>query len=188
MVLGHDFHSESGYAESRAQGGERLTLPTWQNLLKLLREVGIAEERCFFTNLYMGLRAGKATTGIFPGSKDEAFVAHCRSFLLEQLRAQRPTLVLTLGIHVPPVIASLSPQLAAWSTGAGLKHLDAVGPVQSHVTFDGIDGFATTVVALTHTSLRHASVRHRRYGGEEKHAAEVKMLHDAMTISGLAPR
>jgi hypothetical protein len=186
MVLGHDFHSESGYSQSRDLGGERTTLPTWQNLLKLLREVGIPEERCFFTNLYMGLRAGTATTGIFPGSTDEAFVAHCRNFLLEQLCVQRPALVLTLGIHVPPVLGALSPQLESWTTGTGLKHLDAVGPVQSGVTFERIDGFATTVVALTHTSLRHASVRHRRYAGEEKHAAEVKMLRDALSISGLA--
>jgi len=185
MVLGHDFHSKAGFDASRDNGGERPTLPTWRNLLPLLREVSIGPERCFFTSLYMGLRAGTATTGVFPGAADPEFVAHCQRFLLEQLRAQRPSLVLTLGVHVPPVVGALSPELAPWAAGRGLKHLDAVGPVQANVTFAGIDDFATTVVALTHTSLRHASVRHRRYGGAEKHAAEVQMLRDALTLSGV---
>lgn len=184
MVLGHDFHSESGYRESLRLGGERTTLPTWRNLLSLLREVGIREERCFFTNLYMGLRAGTATTGVFPGADDVAFVDHCTRFLLEQLRAQRPSLVLTLGVHVPPVLGTLSPELAPWTTARGLRHLDHAGPVRRAVTFDGIPGFTTTVVALVHTSLRHASVRHRTYEGATGHAAEVRMLRDALACSG----
>lgn len=183
MVLGHDFHSEHGYWKSYQHGAESKTMPTWRNLLKLLSEVGIAPERCFFTNLYMGLRAGQATTGVFPGARYPMFVAHCQQFFLEQLRTQRPVLVLTLGIHVPPVIGELSPELVGWTAGRGLRHLDAVGPVQMNVTFPGIEGFVTTIVALTHPSLRDASVRHRRYRGAEKHAAEVRMLEDAQELA-----
>jgi hypothetical protein len=186
MVLGHDFHSEEGYRKSYQLGAEPETLPTWRNLLKLLREVGIAPEQCFFTNLYMGLRAGSTTTGVFPGARYPAFVAHCERFLLEQFRVQRPALVLTLGVHVPPVIARLSPELTAWAADRGLRHLDAVGPVQARVTFPSVAGWATTVVALTHTSLRDASVRHRRHRGAEKHDAEVRMLQDARALAGLA--
>ncbi|MBA4186707.1 MAG: hypothetical protein C0467_01690 [Planctomycetaceae bacterium] len=185
MVLGHDFHSEDGYAKSFQLGGERETLPTWRNLLKLLRDVGIEPKQCFFTNLYMGLRAGSATTGVFPGAGDPRFVKHCEQFLLEQIRVQRPALILTLGVHVPPVVGRLSPELESWTLGRGLRHLDTVGPVKTNVTFEGIDRWATTIVALTHTSLRDASVRHRRYGGEEKHAAEVRMIQDAMVLGGL---
>src|SRR5687767_9546772 len=58
MVLGHDFHSEYGYRESLARGCEAETQPTWRNLLVLFKAAGIAPERCFFTNVYMGLRAG----------------------------------------------------------------------------------------------------------------------------------
>ncbi len=83
MVLGHDFHSEAGYQASRRSGGERLTLPTWRNLLKVLNAAGIAPEQCFFTNLYMGLRAGDTTTGSFPGATDSVFVEHCRAFLAQ---------------------------------------------------------------------------------------------------------
>jgi hypothetical protein len=186
MVLGHDFHSEDGYRKSYQMGAEPETLPTWRNLLRLLREVGIPPEQSFFTNLYMGLRAGSATTGVFPGAHDVTFVAHCERFLLDQLRVQRPALVLTLGIHVPPVIGRLSPELKPWTARRGLRHLDAVGPVQEKVTFPGLTGWTTTVVALTHPSLRGASVRHRRYQGAEKHDAEVRMLHDARARAGLA--
>ncbi|MBD2079504.1 hypothetical protein [Leptolyngbya sp. FACHB-17] len=58
----------------------------------------------------MGLRAGTATTGVFPGANDAKFVSHCQAFLFEQLRVQRPALLLTLGV-LPPVIGVLSPEL-----------------------------------------------------------------------------
>lgn len=162
MVLGHDFHSEEGYAKSLRRGSERTKMPTWRNLLKLLDAAGVQRERCFFTNLYMGLRKGAATTGEFPGAGDQAFVTHCKAFLSQQIDVQRPALLITLGVHVPKVLGSMSPALAAWTEGNGLKHLDAVGPLQSGVTFPAVPNFETTVVALIHPSLRHASLRHRR--------------------------
>lgn len=63
-----------------------------------------------------GLRAGTATTGVFPGANDAKFVSHCQAFFLEQLRVQRPALVLTLGVHVPPVIGVLA---GAGTVGSG---------------------------------------------------------------------
>lgn len=188
MVIGQDFHSEAGYWASQRAGGERLTLPTWRNLLKVLEAARLAPERCFFTNLYMGLRAGTATTGSFPGAIDPAFVKHCEAFLVEQLAAQQPALVLSLGIHVPPALGRLSSELEPWARGNGLRHLDTVGPIRSGVTFRGIDGYRTTAVALVHPSLRHASVRHRHYNGITGADAELAMLRDGMMFAGVAPR
>lgn len=185
MVLGHDFHSEVGYAKSLQLGGERLTLPTWSNLLRLFEAAEVAPGQCFFTNLYMGLRAGIATTGVFPGVSNPDFVEHCKAFFLEQLRTQQPALVLTLGVQVPPVVGTLSPELAPWTTARGLKHLDRVGPVQTGVTFRCVENFGTTVVALIHPSLRQASLRHRRYGGEVGAAAELAMLRDGLRAAGV---
>ena len=188
MIVGHDFHSEAGYRESLRLGGERLTLPTWSNLVKLLAAAGIAPERCFFTNLYMGLRAGTATTGPFPGATDARFVTHCQHFLLEQLDAQRPALILTLGVHVPPVVGALSPELAPWATGKGLRHLDEVGAVRTDVGFPALGAYRTTAVALIHPSLRHASLRHRRHEGLTGADAELRMLRDGMAHAGIAAR
>lgn len=179
MVLGHDFHSEAGYRASLARGREAETQPTWRHLRALLSKAGIPVERCFFTNVYMGLRQGEATTGPFPGATDAAFVARCSRFLLEQLDAQRPALILALGINVPPILGSLSDDLVDWTTGRGLKHLDEVGPVRHRVSFSGVTGLQSSVVALTHPSLRPASVRHRRYKGESGDRVELFMLRDA---------
>jgi hypothetical protein len=185
MVLGHDFHSETGYRESLKRGHEAATQPTWRNLLSLLNRAGIAPESCFFTNAYMGLRGGDRATGTFPGAADEAFVLHCVRFLAEQLRTQQPVLILTLGIHVPPLLGRLTAALSPWTEGKGLKHLDRVGPVKHDVAFPSAPGVRATVVALTHPSLRSASVRHRRYGEQIGDAAELSMLEEACRQSGI---
>ena len=179
MVLGHDFHSEEGYKRSLRDGAEPDSSPTWRNLLDLLRKAGIKESDCFFTNLYMGLRKGSKTTGTFPGAGDEEFVAYCQGFLLDQIRMQRPRLIITLGIHVPPLIGALSKDLSSWTEKRGIKHLDKVGALKAPVRFDAIDGFGTTVVALLHPSLRHASLRHRSYKGAGNGDPELALLRDA---------
>jgi uracil-DNA glycosylase len=180
MVLGHDFHSESGYRNSLARGAEPLTQPTWRNLIGLLREAGLAPTDCFFTNAFMGLRAGGVTTGRFPGASDPEFVGHCRRFLMRQLETQQPSLVLTLGVYAPHVLASLSPELVSWAGGSGLKHLDAAGPVRTAVTFSDVPGLRTITVALTHPSLRSTNARHRRYRDRSGAAAELLMIRDAL--------
>jgi hypothetical protein len=180
MVLGHDFHSEAGYRASLARGFESPKQPTWRHLVGLLKQVGIAPEECFFTNVYMGLRAGVQTTGPFPGGRDAEFVSHCRRFLLRQIVAQQPRLILTLGVTAPYVLAPLSPELAPWAERRGLKHLDSAGPVQSAVRFPPISDLRCTVVALTHPCLRPASVRYRRYKDREGADAELLMLEEAL--------
>jgi hypothetical protein len=72
------------------------------------------------------------------------------------------------------------------TTRKGLKYLDAAGPVRSDVTFSGIDGFRTTVVALIHPSHRHANLRYRRYKGTQGAEAELRMLRDGMHYAGVA--
>lgn len=183
MVLGHDFHSKGGYLASFARGAESSTQPTWRNLIRLLFEVRLEPSNCFFTNAFMGLRAGDATTGRFPGASAPEFVAHCRRFLARQLQVQQPSLVLTLGIHVPRILSPLSPQLVSWASGRGLKHLDAAGPLCEGVTFPDVPGLRTVALALTHPSLRAASVRHRQYRGQTGAPAEILMLNDALSAN-----
>ena len=180
MVLGHDFHSEVGYRDSLKRGRESATQPTWRVLLALLARVGIDPAGCFFTNVYMGLRAGAETTGPFPGANDPAYVDHCLEFLGVQLADQRPSLVITLGVNVPPLLAQLSRDLDDWGEGRGIRHLDASGPQRTGVKFSGIPSFSTSVVALLHPSMRHASIRLRRYRGHVGDEAEVAMLMDAL--------
>jgi hypothetical protein len=180
MVLGHDFHSEAGYRESVLRTREAASQPTWRNLLRVLDEVGIARSDCFFTNVYMGLREGEATTGRCPGAGDQPFVAFCKQFLVEQLCALRPSLIITLGINVPPFVGDVIKGLAPWTEGRGLRFLDSVGPVRREVVLPVTPHTTANVVALTHPSLRHASIRHRRYAARRGHEAEILMLRDAL--------
>lgn len=193
MIVGHDFHSEVAFARSYAEGTEvpgspsgsgYRVAPTWRSLLALLSEVGIAPEQCFFTNAYMGLRQGAGTTGRFPGSLDEPFVERCRRFFQRQVAAQRPRLVITLGVWVPPFVAPLAPELASWRAVRTIADLDALGPVQHEVLFGRL-GDRCSVVALTHPSLRGSNVGHRRYGNVVGHAAETAMLRESLARAGL---
>ena len=186
MVLGHDFYSEAGFRRFVARG-ESTKGPTWRNLLALLARVGLGPERCFFTNAYMGLRAGSQNTGRFPGARDPGFVGRCRDFLAEQLRAQKPRLVLTLGSHVPAVLAPLSKDLSPWLKAASLRAIDEAGhPLIPAARF--APGFDVAVAALVHPSIRWASVLRRRYKGLSGDAAEVAILEDALKASGMDGR
>ncbi len=202
MVLGHDFHSEDGYEKSLKAGEEPRDNKTWSNLLPVLDEVGISRKWCFFTNLYMGLRATPTaqqerpgvkarrprspTMGKHPGASDADFVSHCRAFLVEQLRVQRPALILSLGKYVPPALGTLSPELAPWAEWKNFGHIDKVGAVQSPVTVGGIDGYQTTVVALLHPCQRRLNLPARRYGSAAGAEAELAMIRVGMALAGVA--
>jgi len=196
MVLGHDFHSEEAYRKSLKQrtevpenptGRQRIP-PTWSGLRRLFSEVGVPLEQCFFTNAYMGLRKGKATTGRFPGANDAGFVERCRSFLLRQIELQQPGVILTLGSWVPPFIAALSDELAGWRGVTSLQDVDHSGAVVTGVRFGASAGLPCTVAALTHPSLRGSNVHRRRYAGSEGHRAELRILEDALRGAGFTTR
>jgi uracil-DNA glycosylase len=181
MVLGHNFDSEVGFAYSLAQEGENLKGPTWRTLRSVLTQAGIALEDCFFTNAYMGLKAGSKPTGEFPGARDAAFVRRCQWFLGEQIRVQQPRLLLTLGKEAPPVLMPLAPALhEAWADVRTLGEIDRrgvglVGPIRFPST-----PHPTVVVALTHPANRAPNVKRRWYQGLKGDAAEQALLRAAL--------
>ena len=184
MVLGNYFDTEDGYRRSRQEGDELYT-PTWNNLLALLESVDIQREDCFFTNIYMGLSIGDRNTGPSPGAKNAEFKRRCESFLAEQIAAQKPRLILTLGRFVPKFIAALSPGLAAWRRCASFSELDDSGPLKQDVQFDGSMDRATVVVALVHPSLRNGNVWRRRYQEWTGNDAELAMLKKAVKLAAI---
>lgn len=97
MIVGQDFNSKAAYDRAFAAGGEVTTSPTWRNLLRILQDAGISPDRCFFTNVYMGLRDGGNETGRFAGAKDKDFVRRCLTFFDRQLEVVQPKLILALG-------------------------------------------------------------------------------------------
>jgi uracil-DNA glycosylase len=180
MVLGHNFDNVAGFAKSLAMGKEPLRCPTWRNLLRLFDQNGISPDECFFTNAYVGLTESVSNVGVFPGSRDPAFVATCLEFLEQQVAALRPKLILTLGGVVPGLLARLSPSLSRWAGCTSLRELDEI---DAAVIFNAhfVGGFVhADIVALTHPAQRHLNVGRRRFGELNGEAAEQAMLNAAL--------
>jgi uracil-DNA glycosylase len=183
MILGHDFHSEEEYLKSDKRKKEDLNAPTWRNLRRLLEEAEVPLHHCFFTNFFMGLREGEATTGPFPGRKKPDFVKRCSDFFLHQLSIQRPRAVVVLGSEVPSLIAPLAPQLGSW-LNARIGDIDRAGATRIENVQFANDLPPCTVVSLIHPSLRHANLRHRTKALErDAHAVEVELLRSLGSLS-----
>jgi uracil-DNA glycosylase len=196
MVVGQDFHSYKQYRRSLERGVEDLGGSTWRALRELLREINVAESACFFTNAYVGLRTGDQSVGDYPGARNAAFVATCRGLLARQLEAQRPRVVVTMGLPAARMVGSLAPrELALWEGARSFTQLDDAGmglvtSVRLQVTgVVGTDVITANAVALTHPSYRKLNVGRRRFRTSdgttlEGPAAERSMLDLALRALG----
>jgi hypothetical protein len=145
--------------------------PTWRGLQQLL--VGFDPNDCFFTNFFAGV---VSEAGASPSSP--WFFVQCREMWIEQLRAQRPSLVLALGARVPALIADLSAELMHFRGAKSLAQLDAEGHAWiDNVTVDGLPPFA--IAAVTPLSFRHLNVGKRRWAGRIGADAERVILEEA---------
>ena len=189
MILGHDFHSVAGYEWSREHSEENLKTTTWLHLRNLLERVSIRLEDCFFTNIFLGLREGAATTGRFPGADDPKFVDRCRKFFLKQIAVQQPRLVLALGAYVPQFLAPLSEQLAAaWTTPSSFPRRDRdKTSILTEVIFKNLERHPCVVASIIHPCMRNSNVRHRHWHERNLHgdAAELALLRHAVNLAGL---
>jgi uracil-DNA glycosylase len=192
MVIGQDFHSRSKYLESAERGHENLGDPTWRELRQLLKTGGVLESECYFTNAYVGLRTDGTVTGEYPGARDEEFVLQCSSLLAEQIAAQRPRAILTLGLPAARMLASLAPNsLAGWLHAQNFVDIDSAGGAILSIRFPDIPDVQSNVVALVHPSMRNSNVSRRSYRDasgtlHEKSAAERAMLAEVLQAVGRA--
>jgi uracil-DNA glycosylase len=185
LVIGHNFDSEAGFQRSFHHAGENLKSATWRNLLAFLEQVGISPAQCFFTNAYVGLRAGDHAMGAFSGARDPEFVQWCRNFLLKQLQLIQPRLIFTLGVHVPGFLAPLSPVLqSSWSDVTRLRTLDERGVALVYPSTFADVLLPAAVVALTHPAYRRLNFKSRRYGNLQGDAAEQALVRDALARVG----
>jgi hypothetical protein len=107
MLLSHNFDSESGFQNSLQRGKEKLTSGTWRSLIGLLEAADVPLKDCFFTNAFMGLCEGSNSFD-YRGRDDKRFRTACLRFLKAQMELQRPRLIVTLGLHVPPLLATVA--------------------------------------------------------------------------------
>jgi uracil-DNA glycosylase len=167
MILGQDFGTESSFEKVRKQKfGDKKTDATWRNLLAFLEEVGIHPSRCFYTNAIMGVRRTGKIIGKAPAFKDKGFIKQCHEFFLYQLEIQQPKIILVLGKQVAQFISPLFDEKNdyGWERIHNYKTIDTDRKaVISKATFK--NKRESTLVLLTHPSLRHVTARHRHYEG-----------------------
>ncbi|MDI9509954.1 MAG: hypothetical protein QM217_09150 [Bacillota bacterium] len=176
LILGQDFSTVKAY-EAMIEGNKAdLNSPTWKNLIKLFEVGGVDLKRCFFSNVFMGLRDTEKMTGKFPGARDKDFVNRNLEFLLFQIETIKPEIIITLGRPASEMVAKLSrPDLDCWDKGRALS-----SPDNGYKTNINFNGHICNCVALEHTSMRNSNVRRRVYGEYRGHEAEVEMLRDAL--------
>ena len=176
LILGQDFSTVKAY-EAMVEGNKAdLDSPTWRNLIELFEEAGVDLKKCFFSNVFMGLRDTEKMTGKFPGARDKDFVNRNLEFLLFQIETIKPKLIITLGRPASEMVSKLSrPDLDCWDKGKALS-----SPDNGYKTNISFKGHACRCVALEHTSMRNSNVKRRVYGNHIGHEAEVEMLKDAL--------
>jgi hypothetical protein len=158
MVLGHIFNTVAGYDEAVRDNRENENSTTWKPLLDFLSKCPIAVTSCFFTNGYMGLKQdSEGSFGAFFQTllRDQPdYIKRCRGFLLKQIQAQQPRLLLVLGKDVWPILTHRAPELTSWSTSRTFRDLDERNDSLVRVQFDGLPHH-TVVVAHTQPVLQH---------------------------------
>jgi hypothetical protein len=185
MVVGHNLDSEDAYTrrltDGTPHGGETSRMPTWRNLLATLDRADIDPARCFFTNAYVGLKAGANATGKFAGEDAPEFRAWCERFLVEHAETMRPAAVVALGGPARRFLARLSPNLGAWDVAAQRKVDDVNAGRVGGVRLGTVTSDAVTLV---HPSFGARHVGGRRYVDRNGRThtgadAEAAMLVDA---------
>ncbi len=176
LILGQDFSTVKAFEAMVAGNKADLDSPTWKNLIKLFDESDVDLKKCFFSNVFMGLRDTEKMTGKFPGARDKDFVNRNLTFLLFQIETIKPEIIIALGRPASDMVAKLSrPGLDCWEKGKALS-----SPDNGYKTNISFNGHVCKCVALEHTSMRNSNVKRRVYGKYKGHEAEVEMLRDAI--------
>lgn len=84
LVLGQDFSTVNRYNLIKDDKVRDTNSPTWWNMKKLFAEAKVDLNKCFFSNVFMGLRDTDIMTGPFPGYTDSEFVDRNLMFLYYQ--------------------------------------------------------------------------------------------------------
>jgi len=153
--------------------------------LKILDRAKIPLDACFFTNAFMGLCKGSDNKS-YRGRSDLNFRAACLKFLKAQIEIQRPRLIVTLGVKVPPLLAAASDDLAEWrgrekrrscDREIRLKDLDAK-PLYEVARFDLDDGIVhvCAVTAIAHPSDRRNGAKRMPSCYPKGREGEIKLI------------
>ena len=181
LCLGQDWQLFANYETVVKSKNYKYDLksPTFIKFSSLLKDVGINENDCFFTNAIMGARAnGEKATGKSPAFKSPEFVDRCGKFFEKQLSIINPKTVIVFGAEPAKFLAHLSDKLKVWEKFKNFKEIDEAG--HQIIRNVEINGVTCNYVLIVHPSYRHTNVKTRSYKKFECNKAEIAMLKDAM--------
>jgi uracil-DNA glycosylase len=179
MLVGQDFGTLAYWSEVGTDGES--SQGTWSGLQRMLSRAEVVPEACFFTNVLLGVRESGPIDGPSPGLAFPEYVKACTSYLVEQVRIVRPSVVVALG-SIPIVLlarkldlaASLSPPGPNESHNAGWRDIDEVGiQFLPKVALPGVGSFA--FATSVHPDRHWLNWRHRSWSS---HNASGAAAHD----------
>ncbi len=177
MLVGHNFDSESSYAQSLAGGEEPISTGTWKWLLKVLGESEIDPADCFFTNAIMGLMPGDKNTGVSPGFRDRRFRSRCADYLRFQIEIIQPRAVITMGLEAFEVVREAIPSIGGRLPSVDWSTIDRCR--QQFLPSVTLCGQSFCLAGLVHPSFRNSNVHRRSFEDKTGNAAEIDLLRRA---------
>ena len=172
LILGQDFSHVEYYNQVASGDIKDIDGATWRNMIKLFKEAEIDFNRCFFSNVFMGLRVSDSMTGNFPGKRSKTYVNESLQFLLFQIETIKPKVIITLGKNPADILSRLNVKgIEIFKNGEVLKTKD------EGLKYDvDISGHKCAVLALEHPSMRNSNVKRRVFKEFTGNLAEVEML------------
>lgn len=97
MVVGQDFGKVADAEKAILHGEDIDRISTWKQLRPMLKNLGIDENKCFYTNYLMGVRDSKSNMGASTGLRSKEYVESCLTFFEYQVSFINPKVILFLG-------------------------------------------------------------------------------------------
>ena len=180
LFLGHNFDTCIGFYDSVKRRAEKDTMRTWANLRNyFLPTAKLDEEKCFFTNLYLGAIIPEPDDKEKPSDKKEKktkntgwfkcspeYRLKCREALRTQVEIVRPSVIALLGSVVPAKFAKAFPEYVP----------DDKQPSSGILELSGLQ---IQVVSLSHPSSRE---------GIKSHLAQGALLGSAVQAASAADK
>lgn len=176
LVLGQDFGTVNYFNKLVSTGKLDTACLTWKNMLKLFECSGLEPSRCFFSNVFMGLRTSNKITDSF--TSDKQYISKSLEFLKEQIRIIRPKAIITLGNNPTKMIIK--------AMDGGLESWDTSGKVTSirNNSLANFEDLSIYCVALLHPSMRYSNIDKRDESTDKK--LEDKLLKDMIRTLNIA--
>jgi len=97
MFVAHNYDGSKSYRRMLKRGWERRNTPFWKTFLAYLDYANIDPTDVFMTNVFMGLRTGKAVGQMEGGGS--YFESQCLEFFDRQVAIVQPRMVIVMGNH-----------------------------------------------------------------------------------------